>query len=82
MRPGQINQNASGTPFRKDFFQNFSQTHMELYNDNSVHCCMYYSSGGICHTSDWERNSPAIETWDGMESMSMLGTDTAMDGGC
>ena len=71
MRPGQANQNASGGPDGKKFFQNFSRRmgHMEC-NNNNVHCCMYYSYSGKCCISNWEDSDRDLmgNTWDGMEA--------------
>ena len=70
MRPGQADQNARGLPYWTGFYTNFSRTQVGHHNNNDVQCCMYYSSGGKCYTSNWERNSPTVDTWEGMESMS------------
>ena len=65
MRPGQANQCPHFQAPVFDFYQNFSWKREDC---NSIQCCMYDASNGNCYTSDWERNSPTVETWDGMES--------------
>jgi len=69
MRPGQANQNASGTPVDKEFFQNISLTHVEHYNNN-IDFCLYSAKGGCCYTCAWEDSSPIAKTWDGFERAS------------
>jgi hypothetical protein len=72
MRPGQANQRACGYPCKKQFFQNFSPTHAERYNNNNVHCCLYYTGNGASYSSNWLDGTPLSNfrgTWDGREGM-------------
>jgi len=67
MRPGQANENARGSPCHKEFFQHFSRTHVERYNNSSVHCCMY-NHYGKCNSSGWHGSDFVNQRWEGMES--------------
>ena len=73
MRPGQANESANGTPFRRDFYKHFSRNtgHGERNNNNNdkVHCCMYYSYDGGCYLSDWADSNENGRNWEGLESM-------------
>ena len=72
IRPGQANQNASGSPLTQKFFQNF----VELFSrcgelNTSNQCGMYHTYSGDCFSSNWVDGSRLSCTdWDGMESMS------------
>jgi len=74
IRPGQSNQNASGFPLEKEFFNNFSYRLGNGESNNNVHCCMYGTKNGTCYSSDWV---PPVndwdfsnETWEGSQLMS------------
>ena len=71
IRPGQVHQNASGTPLQKQFFQHFSRTQVERYNnnDNSIDCCLYTPYNGCCSFSDWSGRDLLDCHWEGRETM-------------
>jgi len=72
IRPGQANQNATGYPLKKQFFQNFSPTHVE-YSNNDIQCCLYYDTGD-CYSSSWDdsdsKDYPTGSEWEGNEGFS------------
>ena len=71
MRPGRANQDAMGSPRFKEFYQNFSQTHVESYNISSVQCCLLGLSTKKCLSSGWnDKLNNNIESWEGSETMS------------
>jgi len=82
MRPGQVNQNASGTPVDKNFYQNFSRYPVERFNNNNnIQSCIYLSATGDCFTSDWKRTSGTtadIINWDGKESITTAPNNIGM----
>ena len=69
IRPGQANQKASGCPLFMQFYQNFSRNMGHGGEHNNIHCCMYNTVGGRCHTSGWTQTS-SNRQWEGMESIS------------
>jgi len=73
LRPGQSDEDTKGTPLDTKFYRNFSRTKVGRHNNNNVHCCMYNTNSGNCHTSDWQYwggEEETDDTWDGMESAS------------
>ena len=73
MRPGQSDEDTKETPLDTKFYRNFSRTHVGRHNNNNVHCCVYNTNSGNCHTSDWQYwggEEDTDGTWDGMESAS------------
>jgi len=69
MRSGQANQRACGIPCKKQFYQNFSQTHGDCNNDNNIHSCLYHSYSGDCFSSDWSGSDNEYESWEGSEKI-------------
>ena len=70
MRPGQVNQNARGSPFCKVFFHNFSRRLGGERNNNSIQCCMY-NTFGPSFSSDWSNvQAEGSRHWDGLEAVS------------
>ena len=53
-----------------EFFEHFTQRKGSVQYNNSVNCCFYYSSSGICWSSDWGEGATVEEKWDGMEGVS------------
>ena len=74
MRPGQANENASGTPLLSDLFENFSRrfVHGE-HNNNNYNSCMYNTDCGDCHSSTWNDSHDLdiddTGNWEGMETL-------------
>jgi len=69
MRPGEAIQGASGSPRYEEFYQYFSQTHAERYNNNNVHCCLLAFETKKCLSSGWD-DETSNETWEGSEPLS------------
>ena len=78
MRPGKANQTASGFPTSTEFYQHFSRTHVERYNNNNIQSCMYFANNGDCYSSDWNVVESRGSKWEGMESMSMSSYKVSM----
>ena len=82
MRPGQSNENASGCPFNKVFYQNFTQRFLSN-NENNIMCCMYSTQIRFCISSRWPgpyfdgSRSQITEDWEGMEK-AVSGDDIGM----
>jgi len=78
IRPGEMDRYARGSPRYEDFFQNFSQTHVERYNNSSVQCCLLGLATINCLSSGWDDEiNNETESWEGSESIS-LGDELGM----
>ena len=76
MRPGQANQKASNIPTSKHFYNNFSRRLGHGAHNNKVHCCMYYTYGGVGYSSNWsgfDVDIIADRSWARSERMSSCG---------
>ena len=74
IRPGKATSNASGLPIDKNFYQNFSQRLGNgEHHDDSVHCCMYATHNGVCHSSIWTTNDRRYDKWEGSECIMSSG---------
>ena len=79
------NGNCTWNPLMSEFFEHFTQRKGSVQYNNSVNCCLYYSSSGICWSSDWGEGATVEEKWDGMEGVSngsyKVGMLLDLDGG-